>query len=777
MGTIFRFLTSASVLAVLLATAGASAQETQRTPRDAARRQPVQEGNAAPVNASPETAAGETIVPPGTIELDAISITATRQPTNVLDVPGTVTVTTRQQLDQTMTRDNMDLARYQPGITVDRQTSGTDPFGNLGGFTIRGVGGNRVQMQVDGTRIQERITDGNRSFVDFPGLKAVEIVRGPGSVLWGADALGGIVAYRTLDPDDLLKGKDKPYAGRIQATYDSFNKSFSKTAMAAFQLTPTLQGLILVNQNTYNEGKLSKARADGGLWGCPRVPMAIRCDTLNPLDGTTWNMLTKLVFRPSSDHEFKLTGELYDSSNNIRQMYDYGLQSTGAFNGLYPRNQDQTRKRVSLSHDWNVGVNFLDNLHWQLSYSPQSRDVHSERLQTLASKQNQVTVDNLGYSEEFWQADIQLTSKFNLGSSRHTLTYGFQGDYTRAEYYRDSLVKNLTTGRSTYTRSASFSNADTTRADFYLQDEISLLDGRLLITPGVRWANYAIDPKTNAYYIETDGITPSKSESSKLIPQIGAIFKLTDHYSVYARYAEGFKMPTAQQLYTSSPGVSFNLIPNPNLQPESVQSYEGGFRGQFNRAWFSIGGFYADYKDFIQNFYNPPGTNDYTYRNLSAVKIWGIEAFGEWQFHDNWAVNASASYQHGDQRYQAGDPMVPYDGATPFNGTVGLKWMRPDWGLQAEVISTFGQGVTRASSTDLFRPSSYMVFDSYVNWKPTEMITLRAGVLNIFDQRYFKGPLPYTFARTSTTAQAITNPLELQTAPGRTFKLSAQVDF
>ena len=146
MSTMFRFLTSASVLAVLLATTGASAQETQRTPRDAARSQPVQGGNAAQANAPSETAESETIVPAGTIELDAISITATRQPTNVLDVPGTVTVTTRQQLDQTMTRDNMDLVRYQPGITVDRQTSGTDPFGNLGGFTIRGVGGNRVQM-------------------------------------------------------------------------------------------------------------------------------------------------------------------------------------------------------------------------------------------------------------------------------------------------------------------------------------------------------------------------------------------------------------------------------------------------------------------------------------------------------------------------------------------------------------------------------------------------------------------------------------------------------
>lgn len=771
MGTTFRFLTSASTLVLLLATTAANAQETQRTPRPAAR------AAATPTIAQTAAANDGADVAPGTIELDAISVTATRQATNVLDVPGTVSVTTRQQLDDTMVRDNMDLVRYQPGINVDRQTSGTDPFGNVGGFTIRGVGGNRVQIQVDGSRIQERITDGNRNFVDFPAIKAVEIVRGPGSVLWGADALGGIVAYRTLDPDDLLAGKNKPYAGRIQTTFDSFNNSFSKTAMAAFQLTPTLQGLIVVNQNSFNEGKLSNARADGGAWGCPRVPMAIRCNTLNPLDGSTWNMLTKLVFRPSADHEFKLTGELYDSSNKIRQMYDFGLQSTGAFNGSYPRIQDQTRQRIALQHDWNVGASFLENVHWQVSYSPQRRNLSSQRLQTTAARQNTLTLDTMTYDEDFLQADLQLTSKFKMGSSNHTLTYGFQGDFTQTDYFRETMLGNLTTRRTTVTRTNSFTNAETIRADLYLQDEIGLFNDRLLITPGVRWANYSIDPKPNAFYSPSATVPPTKADSSKLIPQIGAIFKLTDNYSLYARYAEGFKMPTAQQLYTSSPGVSFNLIPNPDLKPESVKSYEGGVRGQFGKAWFSVGGFYADYEDFIQSFYEIPGTNDYTYRNLSQVKIWGFEAFGEWMFHDNWAVNASASYQHGDQRYEKGDPMVPFDGAIPLAATVGLKWIKPEWGLQAEVISTMGQGVHRSSSDSLFQPKSYMVFDSFVNWKPTEMITLRAGVLNIFDSRYFKGPMPYTFARTPTSAVATTNPLELQTAAGRTFKLSATMDF
>ncbi|HML29937.1 MAG TPA: hypothetical protein PKE16_14110, partial [Hyphomicrobium sp.] len=76
---------------------------------------------------------------------------------------------------------------------------------------------------------------------------------------------------RTLDPADLLGDSGKTYAGRVETNFDSFDKRFGKTGMAAFQLTPDLQALVMLNQSSYHEGKLGKARADGGIWGCPRV--------------------------------------------------------------------------------------------------------------------------------------------------------------------------------------------------------------------------------------------------------------------------------------------------------------------------------------------------------------------------------------------------------------------------------------------------------------------------------------------------------------------------
>ncbi|MEN5082180.1 TonB-dependent hemoglobin/transferrin/lactoferrin family receptor [Bosea sp. TWI1241] len=715
--------------------------------------------------------------PAGTIPLDQITVTATRGEKQALDVPGTVTVISRQELDERMTRDTQDLVRYQPGVSVNRQTTSTDPFGNFGGFTIRGVGGNRVQMQVDGSRVIERITDGTRDFVDLPFMKNVEIVRGPGSVLWGADALAGIVAYRTLDPSDLLKD-GKAYGARASVGYDSLDRSFTKSGIAAYRFSPQFEAIFGLSHRAASEPEFRAARADGGRWGCP-VPTArfLPCNKTNPLDVSVWNAFGKLVFKPATDHTFKLTGEYLYNDQTVNQLFDYNVVSSGIRSGPYLRNQVKSRKRVSLEHDWDINAGFIDSLRWQVQYSPQRRVFVSNRFQTLANGQQRFTRGLLDYTEDFMQADVQAKSSFRLGPSMHRLTYGFQGDTTRTDYERRDDVRNLATGVTTTTIAGgfNFANATTTRYDFFIQDEIELLDGRWTITPGVRHANYNIDPRIGQGYVVVPGKAPRELDSHKLIPQVGTLFKLDETYSLYARYAEGFKMPTAQQLYTSLPMGTSNLIPNPDLKPESVRSYEAGLRGRFENGWFSVGVFHSRYRDFIQSLQQIPGTNDYTSRNLSRLEISGVEASAEWKFHERWVANVALSYQYGQQRATAGAAKTAYNAMAPFTAVLGVKYLMPEYGLEAEVISTLAGGVNRASSPDVFKPAGYAVFDGYVNWKPASQFTLRAGVQNIFNTRYFANVFDY--AKTPSVAVAAGNPLELQAAPGRTFKISAQVDF
>jgi hemoglobin/transferrin/lactoferrin receptor protein len=149
---------------------------------------------------------------------------------------------------------------------------------------------------------------------------------------------------------------------------------------------------------------------------------------------------------------------------------------------------------------------------------------------------------------------------------------------------------------------------------------------------------------------------------------------------------------------------------------------------------------------------------------------------------ENLRANFAASYQIGDQVASPGAAETPFDGAAPLNGTLGLRYAMPDYKLELEGVVIAGAGVERASSAARYMPAGYAVFDSYMTWKPFENVTFRAGVLNIFDTRYFPSSVVSGYARipTCTTVSncvSATNPLELQVAPGRTFRVGLTIDF
>ena len=154
-------------------------------------------------------------------ELDREVVVATLSARAVIDVPSTVDVIDRSTMDAHLVHDLKDLFRYEPGISV---TSGFGRFG-LGDIRIRGLGGNRVLIQTDGIPVPDAFSIGsfsnaNRNFVDLDILKQVEVLRGPGSALYGSDALGGVVSFRTKDPEDYLQDGKRSHAG-VKFGYES----------------------------------------------------------------------------------------------------------------------------------------------------------------------------------------------------------------------------------------------------------------------------------------------------------------------------------------------------------------------------------------------------------------------------------------------------------------------------------------------------------------------------------------------------------------------------
>ncbi len=718
-------------------------------------------------------------------QLPVLTILATRQASDPFNTPRNVSVIDDDQMRDRFVGNMQDLIRYEPGITAPRTTSGTDPFATFGGFNIRGVGGNRVQVLVDGSRTPERIVDGTRDYLDFNFTKQADIVRGPGSVLWGADALGGIVTLQTIDPEDIL-GEDRDRGGQFTTSYDSVDNAFNNSIAYAYRLTPELSVLGGIAYTRANEPEFGNARADGGIWGCPRNIAfgATPCNALDPMDKSSYRGLAKAVYTPNADHRFELSADYLRRDTDVRSdsilgpVYNTvtGLP-TGEVNTGIVRNLDLHRARFGIEHEWEVGNPFVDQVRWSLSHSPSGYTRTGTRRSISAAGDSLVSSDLLKYGEEFTELDIQLTSRFATGALDHVVTWGFDGDYTRTDYQNISTVNNLTTGVISETRAGgfNFANATTMRADLYIQDEISAFDQRLRVTPGLRFATYNLDPRPDADYQIVPGKEPRKVSDDTLLFDIGAMYDLTDQLTVYGAYNQGFKMPTAQQLYTSLPGAFFDMIPAPDLRPEQVDNFEVGLRGRLDRGFFSVGGFYADYTDFIENFYNPPGTSDYTYRNLSSVTVYGIEVSGAYDITDNLRTDFSLSWQKGRQKAGPGESTTPHT-VPPFTGVVGLTYLVPQYNLKLEAVGTFVADVKETASINNYKPDGYALLDLFATYQPSANSELRLGIKNVFNQRYFVSNAA-TYNLTATDAVARTNPIELQTGPARSYMASFTVKF
>lgn len=728
------------------------------------------------------------------IVLQPITVTGLRQERLLVETPANVAVVAAEELDRRMDVTFEDVFRYQPGIEVSRQTSGTDPFSSSGGVEIRGVGGNRTQVLVDGTRTIERITDSTRDVVDGTNIKAVEVVRGPASVLWGSDGLGGVVNFVTKDPDDFLTG-DKRFAGAANVNYSDLDESTVASITAAFNIVSDFSGLLSYTRRDASEIDLRNARlGEFAVQNCTRNPEATQCNEFDPKDIESDSVLGKLVWDVSENNRLRLTGEYFTRQTDVQQNSVLGPEISGFSGALlatvtsYDRTQDINRWRVTFDQNWSPDFVWLDSLEWQLSHSPQQSNRNGDRRRTLEpSGDLEQRLDDQELEESFTELDIQLTSSFELGGAAHTLTYGFDGDMAETDYNRVDTTRNLTAGTETVVRAGgfNFADAETTRADVYIQDEISFLDGRFTLIPGVRAAYYEIDPSPDEDYEIVPGAEPGTIDETDIQLKIGGIYEFNDRYSAYAQYAEGFKMPTAQQLFQSLDSLPFfALVPNPDLQPESVENYEIGLRGDFGRAgFFSVNAFYADYTDFIQNFVGvdpedfgiPAGSLVLTYDNVDQLEVYGVEASSIFELAPNWTASLSASWQEGEAENDG--ETSEYLGALPFQAVTGVRYSNALAGLDLELVSIFQAGNGEVNNRDTeFSPDRFVTFDAIGSWEFAEGARLRLSVYNILDERYFPAET-IGFPINASDAVKRVNPIELQVAPGRNFKVGLTYEF
>ncbi|WP_181707246.1 TonB-dependent hemoglobin/transferrin/lactoferrin family receptor [Chthonobacter rhizosphaerae] len=685
--------------------------------------------------------------------------------------PGALPSTTtdrRETLDRAQVRSLTDLARRESGISFNRRTNSVN---------IRGLEGPRVLTTIDGIRIPylqdgARQANGGTDSFDFDSLSTLDLMRGADSSTFGSGALGGVVAVRTLDPEDLLPG-DKTLGVLTKTGFDTVDRSWFSNAAVATRVADTfllVQGGYRRGHETDNQGTV------GGVGPTRSEP--------NPQDYDQVSGLAKLRQHFDGGHVVGLTGEIFDRD----QDFDGRTTQTLAGNfrpGGYRNGEAVERQRVSLDYAFDAPEDALLDaaravVYWQRLVRTATVDAYrSTSVIGPFTRENDVEDTGFGFNGD-------ATARFETGAVRHAVTAGldlFAGETTQYSAGRDSCpATGPYTGRffacnNLHTNQADMPTVDSRSVGVFVQDEIGFLDGHARLTPGLRFDWYSEDPKLTRDYADSAAFTgalPPSSSDWALSPKLLAEYDVTDALTVYAQYAAGFRAPTVNELYLRFGAVGTYLrTGNPDLEPETSDGFEVGARFDGERVDGRIAVFDTRYENFIDTVQIAPPGGLYPqagitgYENIANARIYGIEASASVDIAERWHAFASLAFQRGTNE----DTGAYLDSIPPLQAVLGLGYATETWGVD---VST-KLAAARDDVNTGFKAPGYGVVDLTGWWEPEQVkgLKIAAGVYNLFDQTYYDAlnvPDPNAAGR-------LAQPVEYYSEPGRSFKLTATYAF
>ncbi|MFZ5635982.1 MAG: TonB-dependent hemoglobin/transferrin/lactoferrin family receptor [Pseudomonadota bacterium] len=705
-------------------------------------------------------------------ELDRVVVVASRAPESAGRVVATVGTIDRETIERRQIDTIAELVRYEPGIDA---LGDSTRFG-WQGFSIRGLDGNRVSMEIDGVPVAEAFSVGQfasagRDLVELDAVQRVEILRGPASTLYGSDALAGVVAYRTRLPADLLaRGEgDSHVAARIVAG----DRDDSRSASSAFALRGfdgRLEALALATRREGHETENHSATHPA-----------------NPLNDRRDGALLKLIW--NGDAFGRWTATLDHGAGRMRTDVRSLRFGPGRFSTTTDLQGDDRyrRDRFSLGAEWAPQHRWLDRSELLLfaQRSETRQDTAQTRLSDRTTRFPSLRLRRFDFDQRHagfeWLGEAR--SDDDRAFVRHRHVFGVEFARTTFSGMRDGSEIDLTTGASSNVVLGErfpvrdFPNSVARETGVFWQDEIGI-GQRFAVIPGLRWERYDLDANADALFREDyPNVRVADIRRSAWTPKLGLRWEAGVRNTFFAQYARGFRAPPFGDVNIglSLALLNYEVRPNPDLRPETSHGLEAGWRWRSEGLRASVSLYRNRYRDLIDsraNLGTDPVSGALVFQsvNRARARIEGIEAEAAWTpaAATDWEFRAAASWARG--RDLARD--APLNSVAPGKLVLGASWEPADrdWGLEA--IAT---GVARQSALDetagrLFHAPGHALLDVYAWWRPIPSLRLNLAVQNATDRRYWDW-------NTVRGVSATANDIAFYTRPGRSVSLSLSFDW
>ncbi len=658
-----------------------------------------------------------------------IVVTATKSEREVIDIPRAVILETPESYDNRSPVTALDALDDDIGIWTEIKTATTsDPV-------MRGVSGSNILALVDGNTVTTLWGEGGLATDDLYGkidsewIDRIEVVRGPSSVLYGSNCLGGVINFITESSpvNYTSEGLKMGVGGKIG--YDTASQG-QRYNLELFGASPKMKFIL---GGSYRDIGNYEGGRDFGL--------------LDPTSGEDLNATAKIEFLPHEKHLFTFNYQHTDR-DNIHRYY------------RPQQDNENDREALNLSYQGFQVTDFFHEYEFRFYYQFKE-DRRDDYKNEKEGKAKTTTL----------QGHLRAVTKI----SDHSFTYGFQYQRDDGESPDDEQFTWTDWNTGVTTKDA----PDSVWQNYgvYLQDEWNVTPKFDLI-PAIRYDGFRFESDPDEYYQPAPGqsreLDRIDDTNNAFTGSLSALYKITDGWSMFANIGRGFRAwPPKFGITQHGYGI---VVPSELPDPATSMSYELGMKSSGRYSYSNLTLFYTTFDGFPkispapfqgQDWYDYDGDGERdpdedTYIIESGVEayIYGVETNGKLNLKalhqgisPQWYVKGGFSWNYAQDTTND----EPFRHGTPPRGLFSIGWESQGareiwWEFTTEMVGKWDRIPEDRLNNDvayrvdpqdktspLIRPyglPGYTVFDVRGGLRLNDNMSLKLAVENIANKKF-----------------------------------------
>lgn len=617
------------------------------------------------------------------VDLTEVIVSVNKWEQKLNEVPNKITKVNRAEILRNNPQTAADLLNQTGTVFIQKsQLGGGSPM-------IRGFATNRILLVIDGVRMNNAIyRSGNLQniiSIDALSTQTAEVIFGPGSLIYGSDAIGGVMDFHTLnprfakDPPTGQAGKKMLVSGSALARYSTANKE--NTFHSDINLG--WKKLSLLSSVTYSKFDDLKMGKHGGQDSYLRPEYVKR---INGIDSIVKNSDPRIQRFSGYEQVNFLQKVRYMPSENLDLQYSFTYAGTGDA-PRYDRLIQYRNGKLRFA-EWNYGPMLwrMHNVHALHS----KKNILYDALRLTAAYQNYdesriertraSSIRNI-QAEKVNAVSINIDIDKKLGKG--DLFYGLEYVYNKVGSVGSS--KNINTNVEAPAVSRYPDGSTWSTAGMYGSYKINFTP-RFTFTTGMRFSYNTLNATFDTTFIKFP-FNKAELKEGGLTGNLGLVYRPAETWQINTNISTGYRMPNVDdigKLFESAPGnVS---VPNPDLKPEYAWNFEAGVIKNISQKFrMELNGFYTILNDAIvrrpstfngQDSIIFDGLNSRveTLQNVAKVTVWGFQASVEYYFCKDLSLQTHANWISGKETDEVKNEQVALRHAPPFYGSTLLKY-------------------------------------------------------------------------------------------------------